>query len=158
MVSLNIPSTIGRENFGVKKFSEVKWCPKLKNLKYVLQQNIYGKKNRKHVPAQPVQYCVARNCKGMKCRHVVATTSLCWSLHTLSQRMAFLATKALVGVDSNVSDNPRLLYPITKSPPKAATDKSKKRGPYILLMSTLPDIHGTLKYSSNSSMMSSFTF
>ena len=30
---------------------------------------------------------------------------------------------------------------------KATTDKSKKCGPYILLLSMLPDKHGSIKYS-----------
>ena len=70
--------TIVQENFGIKNFSDAKWCLKIKYSKYVLQQNIHGQKNcantRKRVPARAVHGQLSR-----KCHHVVATTwsSLC---------------------------------------------------------------------------------
>ena len=36
--------TIVQENFGIKNFSDAKWCLKIKYSKYVLQQNIHGQK------------------------------------------------------------------------------------------------------------------
>lgn len=37
-------TTIVQEIFGIKKFSDVQWCLKIKYSKYVLQQNIYSQK------------------------------------------------------------------------------------------------------------------
>ena len=64
---------------------------------------------------------------------------------TLSQRMTFLPPKALNAVDSITSDNPDCSSQ-SRSPVESCY-KSKKRDPYILLMSTLPDKCGSFDYS-----------